>query len=485
MKGIGVGSMAGLTGVAGSSAATSERSANSRRQETTDRLQGQVPIEDQESGRSQEPYAENVELVGENDVENRGMNGNLGWIGDTAYVSAYFGADDPLAGLAVIDASDPENPELVEVKEGTPGTRESQVKASGESGLVVVMPWESQTSFGDEPSANLLQIYEVVDGDPNNIEHVTDHDFGDYVPHEHQFSPDGTLVYVAGYEQPPLRVIDVSDPANPTELLTWSLEEAEDMDVEEGSHSLHDLFVRPDGTRAYLNSWGWTQGDTDFTGLTIIDTTELAEGASDPSVSHVSTVRWGPPELIGGSHSAHFATIQGREYVIAMDETFDREGCPWGWARIIDVTEEAHPLQISTIRLDVSKRRNCDVTTRDGAMYSSHYLGVDDVADTSMVFFTWYSSGLRVFDVRDPYDPTEIGYYIAGANTDPQHPVREEFGNTNIDYAYSWVRYRPENGHIWFNNVHNGFQIVRLEEEPGESEPTGTTTTQETTEQGS
>lgn len=150
--------------------------------------------------------------------------------------------------------------------------------------------------------------------------------------------------------------------------------------------------------------------------------------------------------------------------MIAMDETFNRQGCPWGWARIIDITDEENPLQISTIRLEVSQRRNCDETTQDQAMYSSHYIGVDSVRDTSMVFFTWYSSGLRVYDIRDPYNPKEIGYYIPGGDPNTTLKPIEEFANKRVDYAYSYVRYRPKTGHIWFNSVLNGFHIVELQQ---------------------
>jgi len=50
---------------------------------------GQVPLADQLSGRSLQPYMWNMRLVGQQDIQNRGENGNLGWIGDCAYVSAY------------------------------------------------------------------------------------------------------------------------------------------------------------------------------------------------------------------------------------------------------------------------------------------------------------------------------------------------------------------------------------------------------------
>src|SRR5688500_15055256 len=55
---------------------------------TAPAVQGQIPLADQQSGRSQQPYSWNMRLVGQQDIQNRGENGNLGWIGDCAYVAA-------------------------------------------------------------------------------------------------------------------------------------------------------------------------------------------------------------------------------------------------------------------------------------------------------------------------------------------------------------------------------------------------------------
>lgn len=428
------------------------------------RLEGQVPLEDQESGRSLRPYIDNMRLVGQNDIENRGMNGNLGWIGDCAYVAAYFGDEHPAAGLAVVDASNPKEPELVDILPGTPGTRESQVEANEARNMVVVMPFSANTPFGDPRGPSQLQIYEAAEDDCTDLTRVGTYDFGDLVTHEHRISYDGKTIYatINGNTAPgdALQVVDVTDMSSPTLLTTYDLSQEPGM-PESG---IHDLDVNPEGTRAYLNL-GWDDEDgVDHDGLTIVDTTEVANRVPNPTIRRISTFNWTPPEGFGGSHSAQLANIEGRQYIIAMDETFTTNRCPWGWARVIDITEEQYPLQISTFRLEVNQRRNCEETLRDNAMYSSHYLGVDSVENTTMVFFTWYSSGLRVVDIRDPYDPTEIGSYIPGARTDTvfQDDSPSRFQNNKVDYTYSFVRYRPETGHIWFNSVFNGFQIVEL-----------------------
>src|SRR3990172_4042203 len=159
-------------------------------------LQGQVPLADQQSGRSLKPYMWNMRLVGQQDIQNRGENGNLGWIGDCAYVSAYYGGHDPLMGMAVVDASNPKNPELVKLMPGTPGTRESQVEAHEGRKIVVVMPFRHpKTPYGDPPGPTQLQIYDA-SADCKAPVRVGTYDFGEQVTHEHRITADGNTGYV-------------------------------------------------------------------------------------------------------------------------------------------------------------------------------------------------------------------------------------------------------------------------------------------------
>lgn len=436
-------------------------------------LQGEVPLADQQSGRSLKPYAWNVRVVGEQDIQNRGENGNLGWIGNCAYVAAYFGGKSPLAGMTVIDASEPAHPSVVKTFPGTPGTRESQVEANEARGVVIVMPFRHpKTPYGDPPGPTQLQIYDAAK-DCRGPVRVGTYDFGDIVTHEFRISADGKTVYVtvSGSDQkgPALSAIDISDLAHPALLTTWDLSQEPGMP----KSGMHDLDVNDAGTRAYGNT-SWVIDGVTHQGLTILDTTEVAQRKSNPQIRRISSFNWGPPEDFGYTHSAQLARINGRQYVITEDETMGNMGgpdhhgvgAPWGWARIIDVSDERYPLQVSTMKLQVNEARYASRTDPDKAIYGTHYLGVDDPNDTHLVFLTWYSSGLRVWDVRDPYAPTEIGYFIPGARPDTKLPVSDSYPNNKVDYSYSYVRYRAETGQIWFNSLFGGFHIVELEDNP-------------------
>jgi hypothetical protein len=406
--------------------------------------------------------------VGQQDIQNRGENGNLGWIGDCAYVAAYYGGNDPLMGMAVVDASNPTNPELVKLMPGTPGTRESQVEANETRKIVIVMPFRHpKTPYGDPPGPSQLQIYDASQ-DCKNPVRVGTWDFGDIVTHEHRISADGLTVYASSGRgdndkgRPSVIAVDISDLANPKELARW------DLSMEPGmpESGMHDLDINDAGTRGYTNT-SWEIDGVRHQGLTILDFTEVQERRPNPQIRRISSFNWGPPENFGGTHSAEYITIKGRQYVIALDETMGANAAaPWGWGRIIDVTEERYPLQISTITIEAAEERFAQQTNPDKAYYGAHYLGVDDRHNASLAFFSWYSSGLRAWDIRDPYLPKEIGWYIPGARTNTKLAVGEGYPNNKVDYVYSFIRYRPETGHIWFNSLFNGFMIAELIDNP-------------------
>jgi hypothetical protein len=117
-------------------------------------------------------------------------------------------------------------------------------------------------------------------------------------------------------------------------------------------------------------------------------------------------------------------------------------------------------------RLDIDERYFHTIDHPD--VYSSHYGGFDNPQNAKLAFWTWYASGLRVFDISNPSNPTEIAYY----NPPPIATVtNNEFilGPSPVfyDYTTSYTHYNPSNGDIWFVSEQNGFQIVRLTKTAG------------------
>jgi hypothetical protein len=145
----------------------------------------------------------------------------------------------------------------------------------------------------------------------------------------------GPLAEAAQKQHPSIQAIDISDLAHPKLIATWDLSDEPGMP----KSGTHDLDVNDAGTRAYTNT-GWTIDGVRHQGLTILDTTEVQERKPNPKIHRVSSFNWGPPENFGGTHSSQLVTIKGRQYVICEDETMGANAAaPWGWARIVDVTD--------------------------------------------------------------------------------------------------------------------------------------------------
>jgi hypothetical protein len=114
----------------------------------------------------------------------------------------------------------------------------------------------------------------------------------------------------------------------------------------------------------------------------------------------------------------------------------------------------------------VNERDHCFTTAGEDAVYSIHYVGVDDEQNTTKVFYTYYTGGVRVFDVRDPVHPKEIAYFHPKPLAKVAHaPLPINAGDNQKpawDSATSTIRYFPETRRLWFVSIAGGFQVLEL-----------------------
>ena len=71
---------------------------------------------------------------------------------------------------------------------------------------------------------------------------------------------------------------------------------------------------------------------------------------------------------------------------------------------MVDITDEKHPVSVSTFNPEGA------FSIAPGNQYGAHQ-PAEQVYDNKM-FVTWFSGGLRVVDVTNPYSLQEIGYYV-------------------------------------------------------------------------
>jgi hypothetical protein len=435
-------------------------------------LQGQVPRDDQDSGRSKRGYRCNLLPVGQNDIQNRGANFQLAWHEECAYVGIVGNQaaqgptsppQHPLEGIAVIDASTPSAPELVRIVQSPVGrTQHEALEVNERRGMLVVQ-------IGGL-SAQWIETYDV-SGDCRNPVFKGRYDAGSAIYHGQKVSDDGMTVYASDTfgqgGRPVLDIIDVSDMTRPKLLKRWDPSE----ESPPGRHAIHDLELSADGNRAYLGAVAPSSavgtivaGPPSTRGgpsMVTLDTSDIQERRPNPDLRVVSSI-----ELPNFGHTVQRARIGGRPYIFSSGEApvVGADNCPWAWGHVLDMSDERNPVPVSEIKLEVNEQSNCPQTGQDDAVYSIHYVGVDDEENTTRIFYTYYTGGLRAFDVRDPANPKEIAYYHPPPKEETVlKPISPFFGDLHKptwDSVTSNVRVRPRNGHLWAVSIANGFQIL-------------------------
>jgi hypothetical protein len=191
----------------------------------------------------------------------------------------------------------------------------------------------------------------------------------------------------------------------------------------------------------------------EVSGLKVVDISQVTSRAPNPQITELS-------DIVGGrQHTEVYAEQRlpngdKRKIVLGAEEAY----CPNGNGRIVDVTDERNPVAFAKeLTLEINTLPNCGQASynqnADVLHYMSHYLSVDDPKDAHLAFYTWYGSGLRVFNIEDPANPYEVAYY--------NPPVGEGASRTQ-DSSTTYVRYFPNSGRIWFGSRVNGLNIVEL-----------------------
>jgi hypothetical protein len=424
-------------------------------------LQGRVPLAEHESGRAEQGYSCNVELVGTHVIPDAA--GTVAGFKVERYVDAaghdcaYYDTTltfptnvfDGEAGVNVLDMADPAQPVLTErlvtVAMLTP--HESLLVAQ-ETGLLAAVAGNAALYPG------VVDVYAL---EPD-CRHPTLKFSGPLAPfgHESGMAPDGKTYYVASPGTPTIVPIDLSNPALPVPLAVLP-------------YYSHGLSISADGNRAYLAGVGVSGGLCAFNvtcsvpdpgtdrALIILDVSQIQARVPNPQVREVARLNWSPMSI---PQNAIPITIKGHPYLVEVDE-FGRAG-EVGAARIIDIGDEAHPRVLSDLRLEVHNAENFAAIADDpgnqfvGQGYAGHYCNVPTRVDPAIVACSMIVSGLRVFDIRDPAHPREVAYF------NPPLTSRATPYLVASGYAMASPAFVPERHEIWFTDVYSGFYVVRL-----------------------
>ena len=445
-------------------------------------IQGDVPLDDQSSGRAERGYNCGVALVGHTTLGARGRtpddNANMAWVDDCAYITgpgAVFGEPSPAYGdgVAVVDVSNAARPRHVRTlrSPGAVAALETiHAAKAGKRAILVVGQYGNQAG-GNKP----MDVYDVSDcANPRLLETFI------WPENIHNLTITGNGRYV--FATQPLQVVDIGplfdrNPRTGTRYL-GNLEEATpgppfavgptaDLDdplpeeLRNATRSFylsHEAWPSADGRKLYLGGQLPV-----FETLSILDIGQWLKRDRNGNPL-------GPPKVIsqrsGRGHSVRTATIGPRRFLLHSEESIlaPSWGClpetpnpfagpaqPW----LTDITNERDPVLVSQFGLEINDPENCPAVIESNVHSAVHYHDVDDPQRTTFAMVSMWNSGVRIFDVRNPARPTEIAYFNPG-DVDPSDDVR-------LDHAWGHVRWVSEKGQIWFATASGGFWVVELE----------------------
>ena len=387
------------------------------------------------------PEAMNMRLVGYNDLQGRSAyQPTIHHQGDRyiAYIGHHGGTPaapkplNPLTGqpefngTSIVDVTDPAHPQYLAHIPGTPGDYE-------EGGAQMTRVCDGRTLPKGDPNKTYLlrvfggkshQIYDVTDPAKPALIWQRDGELND--THKSFWECDSGIAYlvsgVPGWRVNRMtEVYDMSDPAHPVKIRDFGLPGQQPGASGPIPEQLHGMIsLGPQGNRIYFG-YGTNKNGI----MQIVDRDKLIHGPTEPTAENLLYPEVGRLVMtpFNGAHTtfpmpkmpiaefAKDAVGAERDIVMIVDEEI-RNACeePQQMAWFVDVTIEAHPMVISNFQVPEASGDFCSRGGRFGTHASNESMA--PIFYKKIVFLSYFNAGVRAVDVRDPYHPKEIGYFI-------------------------------------------------------------------------
>jgi hypothetical protein len=204
------------------------------------------------------------------------------------------------------------------------------------------------------------------------------------------------------------RIIDVRNPSKPTEVGRWWYPGTRKGDSApppprhpkfDGGYRPHNTNVYPQKpNRAYV---GYIDG-----GAWILD---ISDKSKPKPVGHL---QYSPP-YNGFTHTV--LPLIERGYLVISDECVKDNGEDWPkltW--VVDARVESNLVPIATLPLPAAEN-----FIKRGGRYGSHNMhenqpGPCSFRSETLIFATFFNGGVRAFDLTNPFQPKEVGYFVPG-----------------------------------------------------------------------
>jgi hypothetical protein len=420
------------------------------------------------------PKQGSITQIGHEPLMNRGMNAAIAVHGDYAYIgSRTDGGHEgmPHGGVVVVDISDPSDPTLLgppfDAKSGE-SSRELRVWRSQD--ILIVL--NTNCGMGDQlhhctsPSISNFRFYDISGAnatDPQLIRQF-DVDTHEFFLWEDPRNPERALIFAGsastnpactprgGSLSCPFAVWDISPVLNGQPPVTLFA----------GPHGytsggLHSLSVSNDGTRAYF---ALLRG-----GFAVVDVSDFAAGRPAPLPRPITDDQSRPTWPGPGAHSA--VKLWDRNWAWVSDEVYGTatgpgHGCPWGWARMIRISDPQRPTVEADYRIPENHESTCAAWNPPRTSYSAH----NPTLTPRIAFSTWHSGGFQAVSVQKPKRPEQLAEFFP----EPLHEVMLEDPRLSSDpdtgrneKVVMWSYPIIKDGLIYVVDLRNGLYILDYE----------------------
>ena len=302
--------------------------------------------------------------------------------------------------------------------------------------------------------------------------------------HEGNVSPDGLTYYIGDIMSQRYHAVDITNSTRPRMVAAFDMAPI-------GPVTAHGLSVSEDGRRAYVVSVGTPTAQEVLdpnaktrNGFLILDTSEVQARVPNAQMKVISATTFKD-----GSVAQHTipVTIAGKPHLVMVDEggaaglsdtanvklACEAKMAPYPMARIYDISDEKKPVLVSKLMLETHDPANCDKVLPDIAglstfTYGSHYCSVDNRNNGTALACSYFNSGVRVFDIRNPARPKEIAYYNPAGVTAPRagsiHRQMSWAGRGGPDWCASRVDFDFDRGLLTTMCQDNGLLMLKFAE---------------------
>jgi hypothetical protein len=366
-------------------------------------------------------YARNMRLIGTSDQGGRPDGVQIMVHRGHAYIGHMFSK-----GFSVVDVRDPCNPRAVNHLAAPPGTWNIHLQAHDDLLLVInAKDMFAAAEFADEKAYYKGQLGQVVGTAQAKPQVARDWSAGLAVyniskpaePRRIGFMPvDGGGIHrvwytggrwayasalIDGFTDYIFITIDMADPTKPREAGRWWIP---GMNTAAGE--------TPDwpGTRRYGLHHAIVNGDTAYAawrdaGMVVLD---VADRSKPKLIAH----RDGTPPFGGGTHNC--LPLLDRDLLVVLDEAVldhQEDGIKHIW--VFDNRDKANPAVLATF----PQPAEADYKSKGGHFgpHNLHENRPGTFVSSDTIFTTFQNAGVRVFDIRDPRKPVEVGAWVPPA----------------------------------------------------------------------